>query len=109
MSKVQKTSIFDKKLLIKKNLRVFSENPAVSLFYVYGPLTSCKKSEKSVEHFLRKVRKTSIFDTKLLIKKNLRVFSENRAVSPILLFGPLTSCKKKSENSLEPFPRKTGC
>ena len=31
------------------------KNPALSLFYLYSPLTSCKKSEKSSEPFLRKL------------------------------------------------------
>ena len=35
--------------------RIFSKIP-LSLFYLYSPLTSCKKSEKSLEPFLRKLR-----------------------------------------------------
>ena len=31
----------------------FPKNPALSLFYVYGPLTSCKKLEKTNEPILR--------------------------------------------------------
>ena len=34
----------------------FFKNLALSLFYLYSPLTSCKKSEKSLEPFLRKLR-----------------------------------------------------
>ena len=34
----------------------FSKNPALSLFYLYSSLTSCRKSEKSLEPFLRKLR-----------------------------------------------------
>ena len=37
-------------------LRIFSKNPAQWLFYLYSPLTSCKKSKKSFEPFLRKLR-----------------------------------------------------
>ena len=37
-------------------LRIFFRNPALSLFCLYSPLTSCKKSEKSLELFLRKLR-----------------------------------------------------
>ena len=36
--------------------RIFFKNPALSLFYLYSPLTSCKKSEKSLEPLLRKLR-----------------------------------------------------
>ena len=35
--------------------RIFNKNPAVWLFYLYSPLTSCKKSEKSLEPFLKKL------------------------------------------------------
>ena len=37
-------------------LRIFSKNPALWLFYLYSLLTSCKKSKKSFEPFLRKLR-----------------------------------------------------
>ena len=33
----------------------FFKNPALWLCYLYSPLTSCKKSEKSLEPFLRKL------------------------------------------------------
>ena len=33
----------------------FFLNQALPLFYLYSPLTSCKKSEKSLEPFLRKL------------------------------------------------------
>ena len=36
--------------------RIFFKNPALSIFYIYSPLTSCKKSEKSLQPFLRKLR-----------------------------------------------------
>ena len=36
--------------------RFFFKNPALWRFYLYSPLTSCKKSEKSLEPFLRKLR-----------------------------------------------------
>ena len=35
--------------------RIFFKNPALSLFYLRSPLTSFKKSEKSLELFLRKL------------------------------------------------------
>ena len=35
-------------------IKNFFKNPAVWLFYLYSSLTSCKKSEKSLELFLRK-------------------------------------------------------
>ena len=37
-------------------IRNFFFNPALWLFYLYSLLTSCKKSEKSLEPFLRKLR-----------------------------------------------------
>ena len=36
--------------------RIFFKNPALPLFYLHSPLTSCKISEKSFERFLRKQR-----------------------------------------------------
>ena len=36
--------------------RIFFKNPTLSLFYLYSPLTSYKKSEKSLEPLLRKLR-----------------------------------------------------
>ena len=36
--------------------RFFFKNPPLSLFYLFSPLTSCKKSEKSLEPFRRKLR-----------------------------------------------------
>ena len=41
---------------ISPNQELFFKNPALSLFYLYSPLSSCKKSEKSFEPFLRKLR-----------------------------------------------------
>ena len=40
-------------------IRIFVKNRAPSLFCTYGPLTSCKKSEKSNEAILRKIPTTS--------------------------------------------------
>ena len=37
-------------------IKNFFKNPALLLFYLYSPLTSCKKSENSLEPFLRKLR-----------------------------------------------------
>ena len=45
--------LFCENLQIKK---FFFKNPALSLFYLYSPLTLCKISEKSFEPFLRKLR-----------------------------------------------------
>ena len=42
--------------LIWRPLEIFFKNPALSLFYLYSSLTSCKKSGKSSESFLRKLR-----------------------------------------------------
>ena len=40
----------------RPKIRIFPKNRAPSVFIIYGPLTSCKKSEKSNEPILRKVR-----------------------------------------------------
>ena len=40
---------------ISPNQEFYLKNPALWLFYLYSPLTSCKKSEKSLEPFLRKL------------------------------------------------------
>ena len=41
---------------IFEKMRIFPKNPALSLFYIYGPLTSCKKSEKTNEPIPRTLR-----------------------------------------------------
>ena len=41
---------------ISPNQEFFFKSPALWPFYLYSPLTSCKKSEKSFEPFLRKLR-----------------------------------------------------
>ena len=41
---------------ISPNQEIFFKNPALWLFYLYIPLTSCKKSGKSLQPFLRKLR-----------------------------------------------------
>ena len=46
--------LFGPLLPIFEKMRIFPKNPALSLFYVYGPLTSCKKIEKTNEPILRK-------------------------------------------------------
>ena len=43
-------------LRISPNQEFFFKNPALWLFYLYSPLTSCKKSEKPLVPFLRKLR-----------------------------------------------------
>ena len=40
---------------ISPNQYFFFKNRALQLFYLYSPLTSCKKSEKCLELFLRKL------------------------------------------------------
>ena len=40
---------------ISPDQEFFFKNPALWLFHLYNPLTSCKKSDKSVEPFLRKL------------------------------------------------------
>ena len=39
---------------MSSNQDIFFKNPALWLFYLYSPLTSCKKSEKSLKPFPRK-------------------------------------------------------
>ena len=41
---------------IFQKMRIFPKNPALSLLSIYGPLTSCKISEKTNEPIPRKVR-----------------------------------------------------
>ena len=45
--------LFGPFLPIFEKMRIFPKNPALSLFYIYGPLTSLKISEKSNEPILR--------------------------------------------------------
>ena len=40
---------------IFQKMKIFPKNPTLSLFYIYGPLTSCKKSEKNNEPIPRKM------------------------------------------------------
>ena len=90
---------------------------APSLFKIFGPapiysrLTSCKKSEKSLEPFLRKLRyqptnqpTNANLETFSQISPNKEFFSKIR-LWLFYLYSPLTSCKK-SEKFLEPFLRK---
>ena len=94
----------------------FFLNRALSLFYLYSPLTSCKKSEKCLEPFLRKLRyqptnqpniKVSDFGLIWRPRKYLlnQEFFSKIWLSLFYLYSPLTSCKK-SEKFLEPFLRK---
>ena len=60
-SKVQKPyfwafwGLFGHFLPIFRKMRIFPKNPALSLLSIYGPLTSCKISEKTNEPIPRKV------------------------------------------------------
>ena len=47
---------FREYLQIKTFFQKVCQSLALSLYYFYSPLTSCKKSEKSLEPFLRKLR-----------------------------------------------------
>ncbi len=79
-------------------LGIFSENRAVSLFYPYSALTSCKKSEKSLEPFSRKLVTNGRTDG-LTDGRTTGAISKD----PVGNFrGP------KSEKSLEPFTRTFG-
>ena len=50
--------LFGPFLPIFGKMRVFPKNPALSLFYVYGPLTSCKITKKTNEPIPRKAHYT---------------------------------------------------
>ena len=49
--KPSKMAIFDKKLLIKKNKKIFSTYWSNKVCFPYPPLTSCQKSKKSDKIF----------------------------------------------------------
>ena len=97
--------------------RIFFKNPALWLFYLYSPLTSCKKSEKSLEPFLRRLRYQpssqptnynwfwTNLETFSRISPNQDFFFKNPALWLFYLYSPLISCKK-SEKSLLPLLRK---
>ena len=90
-------------------LRFFSKNLFLHVFYKYFCLTSCQKSEKSHDPILRKLWKTlknPIFNPFWPIFPKMRFFSKNRAPSLFYLYWPLTSCKK-SESSNDPILRKS--
>jgi hypothetical protein len=68
-------------------MRIFPKNPALSLLCLYGPLTSCKISEKTNEPIMRKVcyRRTSwlrwiyrIFPVNRGSKKRSYIWSKRR-------------------------------
>ena len=96
--------------------RIFFKNPALPHFYLYSPLTSCKKSEKSLEPFLRKLhyQPTTQPNISVWFWANLEMFSR---ISPnqeffsksqpllLYLYNTLTSCKKL-EKYFDPFLRK---
>ena len=97
-------------------MKNFFKNPAVWLFYLYSPLTSCKKSEKSLEVFLRKLRyqptnqPTKASNFGLIWRPfheylQIKIFFQKSSSVAFLPLQSLTSCKK-SEKSIEPFLRK---
>ena len=68
-AKVQKHyfwAFFGPFLLIFEEMTIFPKNPALSLFYIYGPLTSCKKLEKTNEPILRTFRHGQTDDTEFI-------------------------------------------
>ena len=73
------------KCLIIKSI-IFFTNLALWLFYLYSPLTSCKKSEKSLEPFLR----------------NLRYQPTNQPIIPTTRIG---HCSRRSKNTLQLISR----
>ena len=74
------------------------------LFYLYIPLTSCKKSEKSLEPFQRKLLPTNQptnqcwFGELFANISKSRIFFKNPALWLFYLYSPLTSCKKIRKN-----------
>ena len=93
LSKSEKVSFWPF-LAIFGQMRFFLKNRAPSVFSIYGPLTSCKKSEK--------VRKTSFLGIFFPKKGTRDFFFKNRAPSLFSIYGPLTSCKKNPDKSVDP-------
>ena len=90
-------------------MRIFGKKRFLHVVSPYWPLTSCQKSERSLEPILRKFWKNSknpIFDPKMAILGKMGFFSKNRAPSLFYKYFCLISWKK-SEKSLEPILRKT--
>ena len=54
--KSAKNPIFDHKNPLWPKFEIFLKNPAVLPNLLFGPLTSCKKAEKSLEPFLRTLK-----------------------------------------------------
>ena len=95
-------------------IKSFFKNSALWLFYLYSPLTSCKKSEKFLLPFLRKLRYQPTNQLLLILgyfvdllenNSKSRIFFKNLALRLFYLYSHLTSWKK-SEKSLQLFLRK---
>ena len=97
--------------------RIFFKNLALSLFYLYSSLTSCKKSGKSLGLFLRKLHYQPTNEPNIEVSHfgliwrpfheylQINNFFQKFGSVTFYLYSPLTSCKK-SEKSLELFLRK---
>ena len=80
----------------------FPKKRAPSLLTLYGPLTSCKRSEKTLEPILRKSLKTSFlgyFGPFLPKFGQTGFFPKNRAPSLFSIYESLTSCKRSEKTS----------
>ena len=109
------TAVFEKNIKVSDFgliWRPFQEYLQMVTCYIYRPLISCKKSEKSIEPFLRKLRNQATnqptnanLKTFSRISPNQEFFFQKSGSVTFLLYSLLTSCKK-SEKSLEPFLRK---
>ena len=71
--------------------RIFPKNLLKSVFSVYSPLTSCTISEKLMNEFWEKVKK-SIFGPFLPKFGQTRIFPKNLLRSVFSVYSPLTSC-----------------
>ena len=89
-------------------IRIFGKWPLGPFYDPPCPLTSCKKSEKSNERILKKMRKTPflvIFGHIWAQMGRTGIFFKNPASSLSFPYWTTSSCKK-SEKSNERIPRK---
>ena len=109
--KLQKTYFFAISAILgvpRARPRFFGAATYASNHKAHKPLLLCKKSKKSNEAFLSKLRKTlflGIFGCVWAWQCGAATFFKNPALSLFCNHGPLPSCKK-SEKTIERFPRK---
>ena len=108
---------FEPKWANSGKTRFFGKNWTRSLLTPYSALTSCKKSEKSLEPFSSNMGITLLLGPFWAIRPlkynksansgKTRFFGKIMAAALLTLYSALTSCKK-SEKSLEPFSSNMG-